>query len=77
MKLFEFLNILNLPFDLILKHFKSINNYVVKSNDENIEMLLENDTDKVKFQHAIDQLLKDNGKSREVNIKNKNVTISI
>lgn len=77
MKFFELLNIFSLSFGLILKHLKSINNYVVKSDDENIDFLLAKDSDKVKFQNAIDQLLKDNVKSREVNIKNKNITISI
>lgn len=77
MKIIETLNIFSLSFGLILNHLKSINNYVIKSDDENIEFLLENDTDKVKFQNAIDQLLKDNEKSRKVNIKNKNITISI
>jgi len=77
MKFFEVFNIFSLSFSLILKHLKSINNYVVKSDDENIEFLLENETDKVKFQNAVDQLLKDNKRSREVNIKNKNITISI
>lgn len=77
MKIFEALSIFSLSFSLILKHLKSINNYVVKSDDENIEFLLENETDKVKFQNAVDQLLKDNQKSRKINIKNKNITISI
>ncbi len=73
----KYLNFLPRTFSLILKHLRTIDNYVVKSDDENIEMLLENDSDKVKFQNAIDRLISENAKSEQIEIKNRKITISI
>lgn len=73
----EVLHNLGVTFDIILKHFKSVDNYIVKSDDENIELLLKNEEDKAKFQNEIDKLVRENSKSREIVINNKSITISI
>lgn len=62
---------------LITRHFKSLDDFVIKSDEENIDILLKNPKDKVKFQHAIDELLKDNQKSKTLEINDKQITISI
>jgi hypothetical protein len=62
---------------LITRHFKSLDDFVIKSDEENIDILLKNPKDKVKFQHAIDDLLKDNQKSKTLEINDKQITISI
>ncbi len=62
---------------LITRHFKSLDDFVIKSDEENIDILLKNPKDKVKFQHAIDELLKDNQKSKTIEINDKQITISI
>lgn len=62
---------------LITRHFKSLDDFVIKSDEENIDILLKNPKDKVKFQHAIDDLLKDNQKSKTLELNDKQITISI
>lgn len=61
----------------ILNNFNSINHLLVKSDDENLEKLLEDPKDKVKFQKAIDELMKDSEKIKEINLNGKNIKISI
>ena len=73
----EVLHNLGVTFDIILKHFKSVDNYIVKSDEEHIELLLKNEEDKAKFQHEIDKLVRENSKSREIIINDKSITISI
>lgn len=77
MGILKILGSIGFTFNLALKHFKLINNYIVKSDEENIELLLENEKDKVKFQQAIDEMFKEGRQSAEVEINNKNITISM
>ncbi|KUY29789.1 hypothetical protein [Elizabethkingia ursingii] len=72
-----FLIAVNKTVVLMLKHFISINEYVVKTDEENIEDLLKTDEDKATFQKAIDELVRGDMKSRQVSINNKEITISI
>jgi hypothetical protein len=61
----------------VYNHILSIDDYVVKSDEENIEKLLENPRDRIRFEETVDELLKENKKSKKVEIKDKEVTISI
>jgi hypothetical protein len=72
---FDFSNKLTLALKLIVDQVKSVNDLMVNSNDENLEKLLENPEDKVKFQKAIDNVLKDSV-SQDIILNGKNVTIS-
>ena len=76
-KILQILKGINLSFNFVLSYFASINDYIVKSDDEDIENLLERNIDKVKFQNAIDELLKENKTTKQITIKNRSVTISI
>lgn len=76
MKLFEYLNIVTLA-SLIFNHFKTIDNYVVKSDEENIDLLLKNDRDKNEFEKTIDEMLREGKRSKDITLNNKNITISI
>lgn len=67
----------NIAFALILKKLKEIDNYIVKSDDEEIDKLLKNDQDKLTFQMAVDDLLRNNKKTKDIKINKKTVTISI
>lgn len=61
----------------IVNHFKGIDNYIIKSDEENINNLLKNSKDKIEFEKAVDEILKNNIDSKEININGKNITISI
>ncbi len=75
-------NIFDLPtkmffvLKLIFNQVKTINELIIKSDDENLEKLLERPEDKVKFQKAIDEVMKDSI-SKDVTLNGKNITISI
>lgn len=65
-------------FKSILIHLKSLDKYIIKDNDETLDILLQKDADKVKFQNAVEDLLKDNNKEpRTVNLNSRTITISI
>ena len=64
-------------FRRIINHFRSVDNYMLKSDEESIEILLKTDVDKAKFQTEIDKLVNEDSKSREVFINNRKITISI
>ncbi|MCT3735605.1 hypothetical protein [Elizabethkingia occulta] len=75
---FGIFNVLGVATSLLLKHFQSITNYMVKSDEENIEILLKTDKDKVLFQNTVDRLMKDHDKTEEkIKINDKEITISI
>lgn len=61
---------------LIFKEFRSIDNLIVKSNDENLESLLQKPEDKLKFQKAVDEVIKKSS-TKDININGRNITISI
>lgn len=76
-RLSSFLNLIGNRFDIVFSHIKSIDNYFVKTDEENIEKLLEDPIDRIKFEETVDELMKENKKSKEVKLKDKKVTISI
>jgi hypothetical protein len=63
--------------ELIYNSFQSINPLIVKSDEENLNNLLKNPKDKVTFEKTVDELLKNNGGSKEILINGKMITISI
>ncbi|MEL1239440.1 hypothetical protein [Flavobacterium flavipallidum] len=63
-------------FKLIYNQVESISDLMMKSDDENLEKLLEKPEDKAKFQNAIDEVMKDST-SKEIILNGKNITISI
>ncbi|WP_163408662.1 hypothetical protein [Flavobacterium ajazii] len=75
-------NLFDLPtkmffvFKLLYDQVKTINDLMIKSDDENLEKLLEKPEDKVKFQKAIDEVMKDST-SKDITLNGKNITISI
>jgi len=74
--LLDFTGIFSSIFRLIFKEFRSIDNLIVKSNDENLESLLKKPEDKLKFQKAVDEVIKESS-TKDININGKNITISI
>jgi hypothetical protein len=62
---------------LIYNSFQSLNPLIVKSDEENLNNLLKNPKDKVTFEKTVDELLKNNGGSKEILINGKMITISI
>ena len=61
----------------IANYLNSLNQFMVKSDDENLEKLLKDPKDQVKFQKAIDEIMKDNDKIKELKLNGKNIKISI
>ena len=74
--LLDFSGTLSSVFKLIFNEFRSIDNLIVKSNDENLESLLEKPEDKLKFQKAVDEVIKESS-TKDITINGKNITISI
>lgn len=62
---------------IIYTHFKTVENYVVKSDDESFEILMKSEQNKAKFQNEVDKLIRENKGSRKIEIDNKHLTISI
>lgn len=61
----------------ISNHIMSINKFIVKSDEEDLEMLLKNDDDRIAFQKKVDNMLRENKKSDTVKINDRIVTISL
>lgn len=74
--LLDFSGKLSSVFRLIFNEFRSIDNLIVKSNEENLESLLEKPEDKLKFQKAVDEVIKESS-TKDITINGKNITISI
>lgn len=64
-----------LALKLIITQVSVINDLMVKTDDENLEKLLEKPEDQVKFQKAIDNVIKESN-SQNIILNGKNVTIS-
>lgn len=63
---------------IIIEQLLSINKYIVKSDEENLNELLKTEDDKRKFRDAIDELQNNESvKSKTVYINKRNITISI
>lgn len=74
--LLEFPSKLTSVYRLVFNQFQLINDLIVKTDDENLEKLLQKPEDKVKFQKAMDEVI--NGSStKDITINGKNITISI
>jgi hypothetical protein len=71
----SFTNIILAVFKLIVIKAKSVEELMVRTDDENLEKLLKTPADKVRFQKAIDHLSRDLN-SQEIILNGKNVTIS-
>lgn len=65
-----------LIFKLIYNQVETINDLMMKSDDENLEKLLKRPEDKAKFQKTIDEVMKDSI-SKDIILNGKNITISI
>lgn len=63
--------------EILLHHLKSVNRYIVKSDEQEIACLLNNEKDKIAFQKKIDEMLKQNKKSAVLQIKNREIKISL
>ena len=71
------ISILTLSVGAVWRHFKSIDRFIVKNDEDAIESLLKNEDDKIKFRQEVDQLIRENGDSKVIHINNKDITISI
>jgi hypothetical protein len=74
--LMGFPNKLSSVYRIIFNQFKLINELIVKTDDENLERLLQRPEDKVKFQKAIDEVISSSS-TKNITINGKNITISI
>ncbi|SHO61606.1 hypothetical protein [Algoriphagus zhangzhouensis] len=70
-------NTLSSAIRTIIGHYKNINELIVKSDEENIDDLLKKPKDKLAFEEAIEDLMKEKSKSKKIILNNKEVTISI
>lgn len=73
----KILNGITVTFSIIYSHFKTVDNYVVKSDDDSFEILMKSEQNKAKFQNEVDKLISENKGSRKIEINNKHITISI
>lgn len=62
-------------FEIIISHFNKINDII--NPPDNVEVLFENGSDKVKFQKCIDEMTLKNIKSKELILNNRKVTVSM
>ncbi len=76
-KLFNLIESYNNALVYIANYLKSLDNYVVKSDEENVEKLLRNSNDRIEFEKTIDEMIKNNIKTKDVTLNNKNIKISI
>lgn len=74
--LLSFLGVLSSVFSVMINEFRSINDLIVKSNDENLESLLQKPEDKLKFQKAVDEVIKESS-TKDITLNGKNITISV
>lgn len=59
-----------------IEYLKNIS-YFFKTDEEIISSFLKSEKDKAEFQKTIDDMLKNNEKSRTIKINNKDITITI
>lgn len=62
--------------NLIIKQLSLMSELLVKTDDENLDKLLKKPEDKVKFQKAIDEVLKDSS-TKNITVNGREITISI
>ncbi|MBQ0907498.1 hypothetical protein KBJ98_02150 [Flavobacterium sp. F-328] len=74
--LLSFLGVLSSVFNVMINEFRSINDLIVKSNDENLESLLQKPEDKLKFQKAVDEVIKESS-TKDITLNGRNITISV
>ena len=61
----------------LFQELRSIDKFIVKSDEQDIENLLKNDSDKIKFQKTIDKMIRENRKTDTVRINHRDIKISI
>lgn len=61
----------------LFQELRSIDKFIVKSDEQDIENLLRNDSDKIKFQKTIDKMIRENRKTDTVRINHRDIKISI
>lgn len=65
-------------FSLILGYNRIIDKLIIKSDKDNIKILLENDRDRNEYEKAIDELSKGNTKTKHIiTSKGKEIVISV
>lgn len=64
-------------FDSYIAHLFSIDDFMIKSDEEQIDDLLKNPSDRVIFNKTIDELQRSTIKSKTIILNNKQITISI
>ena len=64
-------------FDSYITHLFSIDDFMIKSDEEQIDELLKNPSDRVLFNKTIDELQRSPIKSKTIILDNKQITISI
>lgn len=55
----------------------SIDKFIVRSDEQDVENLLKNDSDKIKFQKTVDKMIRENKKTDTVRINHRDIKISI
>lgn len=63
--------------DSLFTQLRSIDKFMVKSDEQDIADLLSNEKDKIEYQKKIDQMVQQNIKQDTIKIKNRNITISL
>ncbi|WP_294280863.1 hypothetical protein [uncultured Chryseobacterium sp.] len=63
--------------DSLFTQLRSIDRFMVKSDEQDIADLLSNEKDKIEYQKKIDQMVRENIKQDTIKIKNRNITISL
>lgn len=64
-------------FDSYITHLFSIDDFMIKSDEEQIDELLKNPSDRVIFNKTIDELQRSTIKSKTIILNNKQIKISI
>lgn len=61
----------------LFMELRSIDKFIVKSDEQDIENLLRDDSDKIKFQKTVDKMIRENRKTDTVHINHRDIKISI
>lgn len=81
MKLLEFykaaLDLYRAAFDSLFRQMRAIDNSFVKSDEQDIANLLQDDRDKIEVQKKVDAMIREGRNTDTISIKNKKITISI
>lgn len=64
-------------FESLFRQLRAIDNSLVKSDEQDIANLLRDEKDKMDVQKKIDSMIRENKKTDTINIRNREITISI